>query len=87
MSRRSGGLSGGYFAKRAPAALQVVPITDTAPFAPLVFRYAIAMGVRKNDTALRNILDAELARNTTKIRSILSAYGIPLVNMKAGANG
>jgi hypothetical protein len=45
------------------------------------------MGVRKNDTALRNILDAEIARNATKIRDILTAYGIPLVDMKAGAHG
>jgi quinoprotein dehydrogenase-associated probable ABC transporter substrate-binding protein len=78
---------GGYFARRSARALQVVPITDTARFSPLLFRYAIAMGVRKNDTALRNILDAEIARNATKIRDILTTYGIPLVDLKAGTHG
>jgi mxaJ protein len=78
---------GGYFAKHSSGALRVVPITDTARFAPLVFRYAIAMGVRKDDTALRNVLDAEIARNGAQIRNILRDYGIPLIDLKAYTNG
>lgn len=78
---------GGYFAKRASGALQVSPITDTARFAPLEFRFAIAMGVRKDDITLRNVLDAEIARNGTQIRHILRDYGVPLVDLKANAHG
>jgi quinoprotein dehydrogenase-associated probable ABC transporter substrate-binding protein len=78
---------GGYFARRSQGALQVVPITGTARFAPLLFRYAIAMGVRKDDIGLRNSLDAEIARNATKIRDILDSYGIPRVDLKANAHG
>jgi hypothetical protein len=78
---------GGYFAKHSSGALRVVPITDTARFAPLVFRYAIAMGVRKDDTALRNVLDAEIARNGAQNRNILRDYGIPLIDLKAYTNG
>jgi mxaJ protein len=78
---------GGYFAKRASGALQVVPITDTARFSPLMFRYAIAMGVRKDDVTLRKVLDAEIARNSGQIRNILRDYGVPLVDLKANAHG
>jgi mxaJ protein len=83
---------GGYFAKHASGALQVVPITGTARFAPLEFRYAIAMGVRKDDTALRNELDAEIVHNSTQIQNILHDYGVPLVDLplvdlKANAHG
>jgi quinoprotein dehydrogenase-associated probable ABC transporter substrate-binding protein len=78
---------GGYFAKLSSGTLQVTPITDTARFAPLAFRFAIAMGVRKDDIALRNVLDAEIARNGTQIRNILRDYGVPLVDLKANAHG
>jgi mxaJ protein len=78
---------GGYFAKRSSGALQVAPITGTERFAPLLFRYAIAIGVRKDDVKLRDILDTEIARNGPQIRNILLKYGIPLIDLKANANG
>ena len=43
---------GGYYAKHSRVPLTVPPITDTASFAPAVFRYAIAMGVRKGNESL-----------------------------------
>jgi mxaJ protein len=78
---------GGYFAKHSPVPLRVTPITGTARFAPLVFRYAIAMGVRKGDTALRDRLNAAIARNRAAIDGILKAYGVPRVKPDGGANG
>jgi quinoprotein dehydrogenase-associated probable ABC transporter substrate-binding protein len=77
----------GYFAKRSAVALTVTPITHTEGFAPLAFRFAIAIGVRKGDSALRDRLDAALARNRGAIRNILSSYGVPLVALKGGADG
>jgi mxaJ protein len=73
---------GGYFAKNAPFALNVTPMTDTQRFAPLRLRFPIAMGVRKGDHALRDALDAAIARDAAVIRDILTAYGVPLVTLK-----
>jgi quinoprotein dehydrogenase-associated probable ABC transporter substrate-binding protein len=75
---------GGYFAKGSPVPLSVAPMTGTERFAPLRFRFAIAMGVRKGDDALRAKLDAVLVRNAGTIRDILKAYGVPLVEMDHG---
>lgn len=70
---------GGFFAKSSPVALRMTPITGTERFAPLKFRFAIALGVRKGDTALRDRLDAIIARERQAIRGILVSYGVPLV--------
>jgi ABC-type amino acid transport substrate-binding protein len=78
---------GGYFAKISPVPLTVTPIADTGRFAPLQFRYAIAMGVRKGDDRLRDALNASIARNRAQIRNILVKFGVPLVEIKGGANG
>jgi ABC-type amino acid transport substrate-binding protein len=71
---------GGYFAKRSPVALTVTPITDTRSFAPLMFQYAIAVGVRKEDVALRARLDQAMAREKGAIHALLQSYGVPLVS-------
>lgn len=75
---------GGYFALRSPVPLTVSPITGTARFAPLAFRYAIAMGVRKGDRARREQLDGVLAREQSRINALLESYGVPLVQLKGG---
>jgi quinoprotein dehydrogenase-associated probable ABC transporter substrate-binding protein len=71
---------GGYFAKRSPVALTVTPITGTRSFAPLMFQYAIAVGVRKEDVALRARLDQAMAREKGAIHALLQSYGVPLVS-------
>jgi ABC-type amino acid transport substrate-binding protein len=78
---------GGYFAKGSPVALQVTPMTGTQRFAPLRFQFAIAMGVRQGDTALRNRLDAILTRERPAIQNILRTYGVPLVELKGDFHG
>jgi mxaJ protein len=78
---------GGYFALHSPVPLAVAPMTDTAQFKPLVFRYAIAMGVRKGDGALRSRLDAALVKEQSAIRSILQSYGVPLIDLKGQSDG
>jgi mxaJ protein len=77
----------GYFAKRSPVALTVAPMTDTRRFKPLVFRFAIAMGVRKGDDTLRVQLDSAIAKERPAILNILESYGVPLVKLKGGFNG
>lgn len=69
---------GGYFAKRAKDPLTVTPVEPAAdPHIP--FTFSIAMGVRKNDKALRDEVDAILARKHDEIEAILNDYGIPRV--------
>ncbi len=77
----------GYFAKHSRVPLTVTPVTHTAQFAPLTFRFSIALGVRPCDTALLRKLDAALAREQAAIKGILTAYGVPLVPVKGGADG
>jgi len=77
---------GGYFSKGSPVPLTVTPMTGTARFAPLQFRFAIAMGVREGDP-LKAKLDAVIARERAAIRNILISYGVPLVEIKGGGHG
>jgi quinoprotein dehydrogenase-associated probable ABC transporter substrate-binding protein len=77
---------GGYFAQSSPVALSITPMTGTAKFKPLVFRYAIAMGVRKGNAALRDKLDGVIAKEHTAFRKILESYGVPLVELKGASN-
>lgn len=78
---------GGYFARSSPVALRITPMAGTAKFRPLAFRYAIAMGVRKGNTALRDKLNGVIAKERTAIRGILESYGVPLVELKGASNG
>jgi ABC-type amino acid transport substrate-binding protein len=70
----------GYFAGQSDIAMTVAPIENTEEFAPLTFQFDIAMGVRKGDHALRDQLDAFIARNQPMITEILRSYRVPLVN-------
>jgi mxaJ protein len=78
---------GGYFALHSPVALRVAPITNTGRFAPLRFRFAIAMGVREDDQDMRKRLDAILVREHAAIADILHRYGVPLVENTGGLDG
>lgn len=70
----------GYAARTSPVPLRLTPIADADGFAPLRFRFDIAMGVRKGDTALRRQLDAVIERKRPEIRALLESYGVPLVD-------
>jgi len=77
----------GYFALRSSVPLRLVPISGTAAFAPLIFEYDIAIGVRKQDKALKVRLDDIIARNQGPIRTLLESYGVPLVAESEGGSG
>jgi quinoprotein dehydrogenase-associated probable ABC transporter substrate-binding protein len=72
----------GYFAKREPVPLDLVPVSPEIdlPFLPFVFD--IAMGVRHEDVALRNELDAILERRKPEIDRILAGYGVPRLDLE-----
>jgi quinoprotein dehydrogenase-associated probable ABC transporter substrate-binding protein len=70
------GPQAGWFARRAKVALDVAPVQAPAGLA-MPFEYAIAMGVRKGDTALRDRLDGFLVRRKADIDAILDDYAVP----------
>ena len=71
----------GYFAKQQRFALDVVPVPPDIPELP--FDYAVALGVRTGDDALKTRLDAILVKRRDDIRKILASYGVPLVDQSA----
>jgi mxaJ protein len=73
------GPQAGYFARQSPVELTVVPITGTARFAPLLFQFDIAIGVRKGDDQRRETLDQLISHNAAQIAQILDEYGVPVV--------
>lgn len=78
---------GGYFAQRSPVPLTVTPIQDYGGFAPQQFQFAIAMGVRKGDHALRDRLNAFIDAHRSDIAALLRSYGVPLVEKPVTASG
>jgi mxaJ protein len=76
----------GYFAQRSAVPLRLVPITGTEAFAPLLFQFDIAVGVRKQDKALKDRLDEILVRDAGAIRTLLVSYGVPLVTIGEGGS-
>jgi quinoprotein dehydrogenase-associated probable ABC transporter substrate-binding protein len=78
---------GGYFAKHADVPLEVTPIRDGERFAPQQFQFAISMGVRKGDHALRDQLNAFIDTHRNDIATLLRRYGVPLVELPVTASG
>ena len=70
---------GGYFARRQQVPLDLVPVSPEIdlPFLPFVFD--ISMGVRREDVALAEELDAILLRRAAEIDALLDEFGIPYV--------
>ncbi|MFW6094448.1 MAG: substrate-binding domain-containing protein [Pseudomonadota bacterium] len=74
---------GGYFARRSEPPLHIEPITGSAS---VPFRFAIAMGVRKGDTDLRDDIQSILDQRRDDIRVLLLRYDLPLVDDGACAD-
>jgi mxaJ protein len=71
----------GYFATRQAVPLRVTPVKPQfdGPKLPMIFD--ISMGVRKEDQALRQEVDAALSRRRAEIDAILSEYGVPRLDL------
>jgi mxaJ protein len=74
----------GYFAKSEPVPLRLTPIAADTPVLPMSF--AIAIGVSRTDTELRDTLDQALARNRPAVDAILADYGVPRLPPEGEAN-
>jgi mxaJ protein len=69
----------GYFLKTYPdLKTTAVPSEQYAPGIPAArFSFAMAMGVRKNDTVLKHELDKAVSSQKDQINAILAAYNVP----------
>ena len=67
----------GYFAKKGPAELAVVPFE---PSAEIQFDFRIAMGVRFGEREWKDRIERLLEANRPGIQAILAAYGVPLLD-------
>lgn len=67
----------GYFAPRQSVKLRVTPLVNPADGPP--FEFAMAMGVRKGDTTLRDQLEQILRHRQRTIEHLLESFYVPLV--------
>ncbi|MFL5376950.1 MAG: hypothetical protein ACJ787_03480, partial [Myxococcales bacterium] len=72
-----------YFAKGQKTALEVVPVSPASEPPGIPFTFAMSMGVRPGETALKTELEGVLQRRRKDVEKILGAYGIPLVRTEA----
>jgi mxaJ protein len=76
----------GYFAKRQPIELEVVPVSPSVDRSlPLVFD--MAMGVRHGEDRFKAELEEILDRRRQDIQQILRDFGVPLVDPQATTEG
>jgi quinoprotein dehydrogenase-associated probable ABC transporter substrate-binding protein len=66
----------GFFASRLAAPLDWAPVSPQSE-PPLRFTFAIAVGVRKDDVALRDRVQTALDHRAGDVRAILDAYAVP----------
>jgi mxaJ protein len=74
----------GYYAKKLNASIELVPLPDEVGV-PLSF--SISMGVKKGNRELKGQLEAAIDRRRAEIRTVLEAYGVPLVAAREPAAG
>ncbi|MDB4932760.1 MAG: putative periplasmic binding protein involved in methanol oxidation, partial [Myxococcaceae bacterium] len=65
----------GYYVARRGAPLALAPVSPASD-GPLPFTFAIAVGVRRGDEALRAELDRALARRRREVAALLAQYGV-----------
>lgn len=75
----------GYFAQRAGVPLQLTPICADSLKTSLPVSFAISIGVRKDESALQQQLNQELARRRDDIHGLLQSYGIPMSDNPANS--
>jgi mxaJ protein len=70
----------GYFAQRSAVALEVIPISPAFDPPTLRFTFDISLAVRPGEENLKEELEGVLTRTQSKIDSILTQYGVPLIS-------
>jgi mxaJ protein len=70
----------GYFADKETVPLRLTPVSPQMDSPALPFVFDIAMGVRRDDAALRMRLDAIIQHRRSEIDRLLAAYHVPRVD-------
>ena len=69
----------GYFGKRYADRLEITRIEGDPALPAIPFAYDMAIGVRRDDSALCHELDAALGRHEADIAAILADFRVPVV--------
>jgi mxaJ protein len=69
----------GYFAKRSPVPLEIVPVSPAVDPPGLRFTFDISLAVRPDAVAFKERLEGILERKRSEVNRILRDYGVPLV--------
>ena len=75
----------GYFGPRQPVKLRILPVEPATDGPSLPFTFAMALGVARRDTVLRDRLDSVLVRRRPEIERMLDRYGVPRVENSNGS--
>jgi quinoprotein dehydrogenase-associated probable ABC transporter substrate-binding protein len=73
----------GFYARHGNITLEMSPVMPPMDPPGMQFAFSIAMGVRKDDPALRDELNAVLTQNRAAIDKILDDFGVPRVGPPA----
>jgi quinoprotein dehydrogenase-associated probable ABC transporter substrate-binding protein len=73
----------GYFAKRQPVPLELVPVPSGKGDLP--FTFSISMGVKPGNDALKAQLEKVIEKRQREITKILMDYGVPMLERKASS--
>jgi quinoprotein dehydrogenase-associated probable ABC transporter substrate-binding protein len=71
----------GFLARPYGDALEILPVKPEVDTPNVPFTFQIAMGVRKGNDELRSELEQILLRRMPEIQRILSAYGVPQLQL------
>jgi quinoprotein dehydrogenase-associated probable ABC transporter substrate-binding protein len=69
----------GYFAKRSPVPLEIVPVSPAVDPPALRFTFDISLAVRPDAVAFKEQLESLLDRKRAQVDRILEEYGVPRV--------
>jgi mxaJ protein len=75
----------GYFAARQHAPVTLTPVARAVDSSGVPLAYSIAFAVHSNDTALRDALNASVARLEPQIQKVLARYHVPTLPQTEGA--
>jgi mxaJ protein len=71
----------GYFAKRSPVPLEIVPVSPAVDPPGLRFTFDISLAVRSDDVALKERLEGILEKKRSEVDRILGDYGVPRLSV------
>ena len=81
------GPQAGYFAHLAHPPLAIARALPPPELAGMPFEFSIAMGVKRGNDALRDLLDGVIARRQADIDAILADYQVPRTDAPAAGAG